>query len=404
MARRPVTDLVAWPALALEGSLIAPAMLALVAREKADDQRPEDYKLRKGLTLRDEISLAFRAGQAHWRDFARRPDAGPQATARFVENLLREAFGFEDIAPAAAPLAFAAGNGRAPVVVVPPSDALDRRSPAISSDRPRSAALALQDHLNANGDALWGLASNGALLRLMRDNASLTRPEYLDADLARIFGDEDVGSFALLWLLVHRSRFGRAGPPANCPLERWRETGAREGIAARDRLAGQVTEALAILGSGFLASDPGLRARVWAADDARLGFFNELLRLVYRLIFLMVTEDRDLLHPPDSDLPARQLYETGYSITRLRALARRRSAWDGHNDRYEGLKIVFHALACGEPRLALPALGGLFDPVAMPTLTSATLPNRALMEAVWRLAYLRGRCRHGPGQLARDGE
>jgi hypothetical protein len=389
MPGRPVTDLVAWPALALEGSLIAPAMLALVAREKAESQRPEDYGLRKGLTLRDEISLAFRAGQAHWRDFARTPDPGPQATARFAERLLREAFGFDDLSPGVAPLVLGAAGGRVPVVVVPPSDALDRRSPVLSSDRPRSAALALQDHLNANEDALWGLAINGAVLRLVRDNGSLTRPAYLDADLARIFGDEDVASFALLWLLVHRSRFGRAGPPADCPLERWRETGAREGTSARDRLAGQVGEALAILGTGFLSADHELRTRVWAADDARVGFFNELLRLVYRLIFLMVAEDRDLLHPPGSDLPARQLYETGYSLTRLRALARRRSAWDRHHDRYEGLKVVFRALARGEPRLALPALGGLFDPAAMPMLAAATLPNRALMEAIWRLAYLR---------------
>jgi hypothetical protein len=75
----------------------------------------------------------------------------------------------------------------------------------------------------------------------MRDNASLTRPAYIEADLAQIFTNEDAASFAVLWSLIHRTRFGAAGAPAtDCALERWREAGSREGEAARDRLAAQV--------------------------------------------------------------------------------------------------------------------------------------------------------------------
>ena len=273
--------------------------------------------------------------------------------------------------PAPAPLAFAVGGGRVPVVVVPPSDGLDRPSTTLSAERRRSAALTLQDHLNAEDGAVWGLAANGHCLRLMRDNASLTRPAYLEADLARLFGDEDMASFTLLWLLIHRSRFGRTGTLAESALERWREEGAREGIEARDRLAGQVREALAILGTGFLAANPDLRAQVWGEASTRITFFNELLRLVYRLIFLMVAEDRDLLHPWDADPAARRLYGDGYSLARLRALSIRRSAWDRHHDRYEGLKVVFRALA--EASLASP-----FPPSAAsspsPACPSSALP------------------------------
>lgn len=223
----------------------------------------------------------------------------------------------------------------------------------------------------------------------MRDNASLTRPAFIEADLAQIFETEDLASFALLWLLMHRSRFGPAGAPAaDCALERWREAGARAGEAARERLAGQVEQALKELGSGFLAANRELREKLAAQEIGLTEWFNELLRLVYRLIFLMVAEDRNLLHPPGAGAEERRLYAEGYSLTMLRAQAARRSAWDRHHDRYEGLKIVFRALAGGERRLGLPALGGLFAPGLLPTLEGARLPNRALLSAIYRLGWL----------------
>ena len=73
----------------------------------------------------------------------------------------------------------------------------------------------------------------------------------------------------------------------------------------------------------------------------------------------------------------------------MRAQAIRRSAWDRHVDKWQGLQIVFLALAHGEKRLGLPGLGGLFLPELTPDLDAARLPNRALMEAVYRLAWLK---------------
>ncbi len=254
-------------------------------------------------------------------------------------------------------------------MVVPPSESLDRRSPTLSTDRSRSPTIALQDYLNEREEALWGLVTNGTHLRLLRDNASLTRPAHIEADLAQIFANEDAASFAALWLLIHRSRFGAVGTPAtDCALERYRETGAREGEAARDRLAGQVEVALRVLGSGFLEANPDLARRLRSGELALTPWFNELLRLVYRLIFLMVAEDRGLLHPANARTGARRLYAEGYSLAALRAQCVRGATWDRYHDRYEGMKIVFRALAAGEAALGLPALGGLFAPEPDPKL------------------------------------
>ncbi|MEE4539364.1 MAG: N-6 DNA methylase [Erythrobacter sp.] len=388
MARKPISDMSAWPSLSLEGNLIAPAMIARIDQRDAPEQAPEDYAVRKGLTIREEISTAFRVGQSHFDAFAKLEAPSQDATRRFVAAFFKETFGFHDLAPAAAPLAMIA-SGRVPVVVVPPSETLDRRSPTLSVDRSRSPAFALQDYLNDTEEALWGIVTNGTHLRLLRDNASLTRPAYIEADLAQIFSTEDIASFAALWLLIHRSRFGATDTPAtDCPLERWREAGSREGEAARDRLADQVQIALKVLGSGFLEANPELAAKLKSGEVNLTNWFNELLRLVYRLIFLMVAEDRNLLHTAKSKAEARTLYAEGYSLAALRKQCYRAATWDKHHDRYEGIKIVFRALAHGQEALALPALGGLFAEDRLPHLETARLRNRAIMEALYRLSWL----------------
>ena len=388
MARAPRSSRAPAPvfdAITVEGALIAPAMLARIAERAVDGQGEADYAIPKGLSLRDEVARYFRIGQAQFETFDATPEPMVGATVHFVEELLRDVFGFADIARIGSrtlddrtwAVTLEALGGRVPIIVVPPGDGLDAPSDHLPTDgRRRSASTALQDWLNANDDALWGLCSNGVQLRLMRDNASLTRPAYIDADLRTIFENEGFADFAALWLLIHRTRFGAAeNLPGECFVERWRDKAESEGVAARDRLRDGV--------------EGELRARLAGGDLPLNSYFSQLLRLVYRLIFLFAAEDRDLLHPPETAADARRLYAEGYSVASLRARAVRRSAWDRHHDLWEGLQIVFAGLARGEQALAMPALGGLFARDSLNDLDGARLANRALMEAVFRLAWLR---------------
>jgi hypothetical protein len=400
MARIRKSEL-AFDAITLEGSLISPAKLAEVAVLKAAEQKEADYHVPKGLTLRDETARYFRIGQAIFRELFAGAHPSHQATIRFTQELLRDVFGFADIELVSEPkvhgdrtyvLHLEALKGRVPVVVVPPADDLDHASSHLSHDRRRSAATSLQDWLNTEDNALWGLCCNGEHLRLLRDNESLTRPAYIEANLRQIFENEDFAGFAAFWLIVHASRFGQPGSPVTeCPLEHWREAGSKEGLAARERLSVGVSQALLALGNGFVSypDNADLRGRLTGGQLPLPQFFNELLRLVYRLIFLLAAEDRGLLHPPDAPEQARKLYADGYSLGALRDRAVRRSGWDQFHDRWQGLAIVFRALANGEPRLGLPALGGLFEAHQTPSLDNSHLSNRALMEAIFRLAWLR---------------
>ncbi|MGH7104000.1 MAG: hypothetical protein ACREFJ_16570, partial [Acetobacteraceae bacterium] len=65
-ARRAGADLAssALQSISVEGALIAPAQLARIAAQKDDAATREAYGTPKGLGLREEITRAFRIGQA----------------------------------------------------------------------------------------------------------------------------------------------------------------------------------------------------------------------------------------------------------------------------------------------------------------------------------------------------
>jgi hypothetical protein len=147
------------------------------------------------------------------------------APERFVLDLLRQCFGFDSIEPQPItrlgerefPVRHVARGGRVPIVIAPaPADGARRSGVDESlslfgdSARRRSATLLLQEFLNAKEDAAWGLASDGVTLRLMRDNISLTRPAWIEANLSKIFSEGLFPDFSALWLLIHQSRFGQA--------------------------------------------------------------------------------------------------------------------------------------------------------------------------------------------------
>ena len=408
MSRSRPSASFSFSAMSVEGNLLAPAILKEIANSSASNQMEADYNVPRGVTLRDELGRYFRIGQATFRHLHSLSAPSLDATTRFVRDLLVNVLGFSTVSAVGVlthdshqfPITLQALGGRVPIVVVPPAEGLESPSVYLRPDgRRRSAAIALQDWLNVNDGTLWGLCTNGNAIRLLRDNRSLTRPALIEFDLHQIFENEDFASFTMLWLLFHSTRFGQTeNPISDCPLERWRDAGAKTGEVALRHLAANVHDTLLALGNGFLEhpANNDLRQRLGSgalALSSAVGdghsFFSQLLRLVYRLIFLLAAEDRDLLHPSDTEAPLRDLYALGYSASSLRDRAVRRAAWDNFDDRWQGLRLTFRALAHGEPRLGLPALGGLFSQNQTPDVDALALSNRSLFRAMYSLAWLR---------------
>ena len=102
----------------------------------------------------------------------------------------------------------------------------------------------------------------------------------------------------------------------------WRASARDEGTRARDRLRGGFEEAILALGQGFLAhpANQAIRKALHEGALTKKAYFGELLRLAYRLIFLLAIEERGLLHPKDTARDAEERYALGYSVKRLQDL------------------------------------------------------------------------------------
>lgn len=396
------------PTLKLEGGLFLPDQLEKAAQGRASGQSEADYGTPKGVKLKDEYSRAFQIACAQWQHFAAQMERADvdaaQLTTAFVHELLRNAFGYATLQAASAqpvgellyPVSLMAGS--LPVLVAPYSLGLDEADARFAvqggGSRRKAPFQAMQELLNASPDHLWGIVSNGRQLRLLRDAASLTRPSFLEVDLADLLGGQRYAEFANVWRLLHASRAPshREQGGETCIWEQWRSEGQQEGTRVREGLRDGVEQALLTFGQGFL-QHPDNHALRTALHDGTLSkdaFFQQLLRLIYRLIFVFTVEERGLLHPKEDSAEAqaaRRAYAEGYALSRLRELCLKRRARTRHDDQWQAIRIVFRGLAQGEPRLALPALGGLFAPAQCPDLDAASLDNAHLLAALQHLRW-----------------
>ena len=249
---------------------------------------------------------------------------------------------------------------------------LDRRTPGVAGAATMSPHSLVQELLNRTDERLWAIVTNGLRLRLLRDNVALTRQAYVEFDLEAMFTGQAYADFALLWLVCHQSRF-EADIPAKCLLEQWTLEADERGTRALDQLRVGVEAAITALGEGFLAHPANVKLRhsLEAGELDKQDYYRQLLRTVYRLLFLFVAEGRDLLLDPSADTIASERYRSFYSLSRLRALADARRGTT-HGDQWAGLQLVMHALGeNGEPALGLPGLGSfLWKSQATPDLSA----------------------------------
>jgi very-short-patch-repair endonuclease len=110
--------------------------------------------------------------------------------------------------------------------------------------------------------------------------------------------------------------------------------------------------------------------------------YHQLLRLVYRLLFLLTAEERGLMGGDP-------IYRDHYGVGRLRRLCTRRTAYTDHDDLWLSLRALWLTLT--DERMARlldapPLNGELF---AHQELDDASIANRDLLRAFWHLAFYR---------------
>lgn len=398
-------ELEGYPSLRLEGGLLSPTLLEKARRLELPEQEAADYRIEKGLGLKDELGRYWRIAQARSNQFDQSRqrkdiDLDQLTLEEWLIPLLEVVLGYELSARRAPitkgerrfPVIHTACRGAVPLVLTTPEYSLERSDARFGEEgRRRSPQGLVQEYLNAEEKALWALTSNGLAIRLLRDNPSITHPAYLEFDFERMFGEQNFVDFSLFWLVLHHSRLEpREGRVSDCILEQWRQQGQQDGERALGELREGMTHALRELGSGFLAhpNNQALHQALQGEALSRDAYFQQLLRLVYRFLFLFTAEDRDLALLPDADPQARELYQKGYSLGQLRERARLRRYQNRHDDAWAQLLVTFEGFRRGQPLLAQPALGGLFDADQCPHLEEARLANHYLYKALFHLGWL----------------
>ncbi len=387
--------------LTIEGSLLSMDFLRRLALGDIGDcpgTAPDNYDFPGG-RLADAVSLAWTRARGSWLAFQDAvkslSDNDPAAilTRDKWQQQLFIALDYgklpaaepEDIDGKVYPISHR-WNRSFPVHLVSFRQNLDRR-PERGGWKPHSL---MQEYLNRSERARWGMISNGYNLRLLRDSSRVTRPSYIEFDLKTIFETGAYADFTLFWLLCHRSRIEGENLDG-CWLEKWFDESRRLGARALDSLRIGVENAISRLGIGFLRhpDNKSLQRQLRGGELDKQDFFRQLLRMTYRLLFLFVAEDRDLLMLPETDAQAKADFHY-YSTTRLRELSRQYRSFTRHSDLGDLLKQVFCMLEKGGiPQFGIAPPGGfLWSPLAMPDLSEAKIANCDLLWAFHDLAWM----------------
>lgn len=354
------------PDIRSEGNLLPADMLMhILHRDRGIPGLTEDdYHLIGGVRLTEAINQSWQKMQTVWTNFAAKMSSFPDeksTTGPTRELLLLPLFselGYgrlnaakpeerlvqrEDGSTVSYPISHLWGSS--PIHLLGWGVSLDTKTPSITGADKSSPHSMVQDFLNRSDNHLWGFVSNGQQLRILRDNASLSQQAYVQFDLEAIFTSGSFDEFALLWLVCHQSRVeSPAGHPETCLLEQWSQQAQKTAVQALESLRSSVRNAIIFLGSGFLQSgNTELHQKLQSGQLDVREYFHQLLRLAYRMIFLFVAEERNLLHPTDAPIAARECYARYYSMGHLRRLAMQIPG-GRYCDLFEGMKLVMRSL------------------------------------------------------------
>ena len=304
-----------YPSIRIEGAIFSPDILGQI--EELPGQRPSDFALEAETRVKDEIARGWADAQNYWRIFKRKLETvkeGSNATSEtrnlWVAPLLTLLRYDIEYQPRGAEL-----NGRryaishratnradTPVQIIGARDPAGLDKKPANATRRMSAHALVQEFLNLH-DQLYGLVTDGNVLRLLRDSSRLVKQSYIEFDLDRIFTDGLFADFAVLYRLLHATRMPLSNETAaESLIERYHQDSLDSGARIRAGLSKAVEKAIRDFGNGFLEhpNNDELRTAVTNGSLKADEYYQQLLRLIYRLLFLMVIEERDLVFPADA--------------------------------------------------------------------------------------------------------
>ena len=404
-----------FPSIDIQGSILSSDLLGKIRSEQASFQQGKDFNSDfNNAKLKDEISLAWQEAKGQWNIYTsklsrlREGDTGTTETRNFwilpLLTNLNYNLNFNRSAEELNGKSFTIGYHDSnldgfPVYVGGYHESLDKR-PENKQLRVSPHAM-LQEYLNYS-EHLYGLVTNGRQIRLLRDASRITRLSYVEFNLEKMMEEDLYSDFVILYRLLHASRMPKkVDGGAESIMEQYHQQGLEAGSTIRNKLGEAVKGAIKTIANGFLNHTHNNTLRN-ALEQGNLDpdeYYHHQLRIIYRLLFLFVIEERNLVyadHKTSETKRFNQIYYNHYSLLRLRKLARKLlpPEADRHFDLWQGLVSTFSLFEkkeIGEKLGIMSLQGDLFGYNAISNnqydLHQCYLSNAILLNIIKSLGY-----------------
>jgi len=388
----------------IQGNIISSEILDKIrSEENFPHQKPEAFGLARTASIRDERGMAWSLLRTHWQTYKKRLENIPESDTG--TSLTREKW----ILPFLTELGYEVSiqraqevNGKSyaishkavnrdgfPVLIMGYNDDLDKKR---ERGGPRLSPHALvQEYLN-HTEHLYALVTNGKQLRLLRDATRLVRMSYLEFDLERMMEEELYADFSILYRVLHISRMPeKMESGSDSVIEFYHQESLASGTRIREKLSMAVENSIKTLANGFLEQKDNT-ALLEQFENDRLtadDYYAQMLKLIYRILFLVVIEERKLIYPEKSGeklARLQKIYYRYYSIERLRKLTEKQVYIAAEKtDLWQALCttfLLFEEEHYGK-KLGIQPLGsGIFASNALGILPTLQMSNANLIEVI----------------------
>lgn len=194
-------------------------------------------------------------------------------------------------------------------LVLPYSTHIEGRDPVTTRiPKGRNYAQQLQKLLHAH-DLEWGVLTNGRFWRLYHRSELSPTDTYLQVDLGNVISTENIHDYIVFHRFFSRPAFVQENGRQR--LDIYKEQSDKATQQIEDHLSTHVEEIVRYLSQGLVESCQANQEDI-TSRDTRTAIYQNALFLVYRLLFALYAEARDLLpldNPTYADVCLRSLLQ-----------------------------------------------------------------------------------------------
>lgn len=384
----------------IQGNIFTSEILDRIRQDNISHQKPQDFGLKPNELVRDEISNAWSLINTHWQIFKQKRNAfqptdnGVTETRRYWILPLLNQLGYEITLSNAeivngksyAVSHRASNKDGFPIHIVGSEQSLDIK--AESGPRLLPHAL-MQEYINST-EHIYGFVTNGIHFRVLRDATRLSRLSYLEFNLEQMVEEGHYAEFAIFYRLLHASRLKDTKEEAkDAILEYYHNEALASGSRIRERLSQAVEKSILSLANGLLKQPENqeLQQSFETNNNNAKQYYLHILRSVYRVLFLLVIEERNLIYKEnlsEEEKKLKDIYYKFYSIQRLTYLVNKAVYIDPKKtDLWQSLLMTFRLFEDAQTgkALGIDALGsGIFSNNAIQSLNDTVLNNKMVLE------------------------